>query len=61
MAGQGEPKDVDLAEVQDKIDEARRMAEEDGLLPKEEPEPTWLDPDADGDADLPGPGAHPNL
>jgi hypothetical protein len=59
MAGQGEPKDVDLAEVQDHIDEARRQAEDDGLLPKDEPERTWLDPDADGEAEMPGP--HPNL
>ena len=55
MAGPGEPKDLDLAEVQDRIDEARRRAEDDGLLPKEGPERTWRDPDADGDTDLPGP------
>jgi hypothetical protein len=59
MAGQGEPKDVDLAEVQEKIDEARRRAEEDGLLPDSTPEPTYRDPDADGEPEQPGP--HPNL
>jgi hypothetical protein len=60
MAAQGDdPKDLDLKEVQDHIDEARRKAEEDGLLPDPTPEPTYLDPDADGEAEAPGP--HPNV
>ena len=45
--------DERLDEVQEKIDEARQRAEDDGLLPDEDPEPTFADPDGDGDVEPP--------
>ena len=59
MAAQGDPTDPDLQEVQDDIDDARRQAEEDGILPDSTPERTYLDPDGDGEPDQPGP--HPGI
>ena len=40
-----------LDEVQKEIDEARRQAEEHGTIPDSTPEPTFIDPDADGRID----------
>jgi hypothetical protein len=42
-----------IEEVEEKIDEARRRAEDDGLLPPEDPPRTFADPDGDGDVDPP--------
>jgi hypothetical protein len=38
-----------LDDLGDDIDATRRQAEEDGLLPDSTPEPTFIDPDGDGD------------
>ena len=45
-----DPDQERLERLGDKIDEARHDAEEDGLLPDSTPEPTFKDPDAEGDA-----------
>jgi hypothetical protein len=37
-----------LEDLEQKIDDARRRAEDDGLIPDRDPDPTWADPDADG-------------
>ncbi|MGH9186850.1 MAG: relaxase domain-containing protein [Acidimicrobiales bacterium] len=37
------------------IDQARRQAEEHGTIPDSTPEPTYVDPDADGERDVSGP------
>jgi hypothetical protein len=47
-----EPEDR-ITEVQEKIDEARRRAEADGLLPDPTPQRTFADPDGDGDEEPP--------
>jgi hypothetical protein len=47
-----EPEDR-LDEVQEKIDEARHRAEEDGLIPDPHPKRTFADPDGDGDEEPP--------
>lgn len=39
-----------LDELGDDIEATRRQAEEDGILPDSTPEPTFIDPDGDGDA-----------
>ena len=48
----GDPEDR-IAEVQETIDEARRDAEDDGLVPDPTPKRTFADPDGDGDEDPP--------
>lgn len=40
-----------LDELGERIDAARRDAEEDGLLPDSTPEPTLIDPDPDSSGD----------
>ena len=40
-------------ELQDDIDAARRQAEEHGTLPDLRPDPTFIDPDGDGEPDGP--------
>jgi hypothetical protein len=47
-----EPEDR-IEELDEQIDEARRRAEDDGLLPDSEPDPTFADPDADGETEPP--------
>jgi hypothetical protein len=42
-----------IAEVEETIEEARRQAEEDGLVPDPTPEQTFADPDGDGDVEPP--------
>jgi hypothetical protein len=42
-----------IDELEEKIDEARRRAEDDGLLPESEPKQTFADPDGDGDVEPP--------
>jgi hypothetical protein len=42
-----------VAEVEKTIDEARRRAEDDGLLPDSTPERTFADPDGDGEEEPP--------
>ncbi|MDP1819247.1 MAG: hypothetical protein Q8K58_05060 [Acidimicrobiales bacterium] len=39
----------ELAEVAEDIEQARRQAEEHGTIPDSTPEPTFVDPDADGE------------
>jgi hypothetical protein len=43
--------DEDLDDLKAGIDAARRQAEENGTIPDSTPEPTFIDPDADGDRD----------
>jgi hypothetical protein len=50
--GMAEPEDR-IDELEEKIDEARRQAEDDGLLPGSQPKPSFADPDADGDVEPP--------
>jgi hypothetical protein len=45
--------DERLDEVQEKIDDARRRAEDDGLIPDSDPDPTFADPEGDGHGDTP--------
>lgn len=40
-----------LDELQERIDAARRQAEEHGTIPDTTPEQTFIDPDADGRVD----------
>ena len=50
-----DPSEERLEALGDRIDKARRDAEEDGLLPDSTPEPSFKDPDpddGDGDDDL---------
>jgi hypothetical protein len=42
-----DPSEERLEELGDRIDKARRDAEEDGLLPDSTPEPSYRDPDPD--------------
>lgn len=46
--------DEQLDEVQRDIDAARRQAQEHGTLPPDHREPTFIDPDGDGEEE-PGP------
>jgi hypothetical protein len=46
--------DEELEQVQRDIDDARRQAQEDGTLPPDHPERTFIDPDGDGEPDAPG-------
>lgn len=46
-----------LDDLQRGIDDARTQAEEHGTLPDTTPEPTFADPDGDGDVDEDAPGA----
>jgi len=44
-----EPSEEELEDLGKRIEEAKRDAEEDGLLPEEEPdEPTYADPNPEG-------------
>jgi hypothetical protein len=43
--------DQRLDELGEKIDDARRQAEDHGTIPDSDPEPTFADPDGDGDPD----------
>lgn len=52
-----EPSQERLDELQQDIDAARRKAEEDGTLPNPDHEPTFVDPDGDGEADGGAPAA----
>ena len=47
------PNEERLEELQDDIDRARRQAEEHGTLPDSTPQPTFIDPDGDGEPDRP--------
>ena len=38
-----------IDEVEEKIEDARRQAQEDGLLPDPNPKRTFADPEGDGD------------
>jgi hypothetical protein len=40
-----------LDELDERIKHVRRDAEEDGLLPDSHPQPTFFDPDGDGESD----------
>jgi hypothetical protein len=42
-----------LEELEQTIDDARRRAEDDGLIPDSDPDPTYADPEGDGEADPP--------
>jgi hypothetical protein len=44
-----DPSDERIEELEREIDDARRQAEEHGTLPSDKPEPTYADPDADGE------------
>jgi len=46
-----EPTQERIDELGDRIDDARREAEDDGLLPDSTPEPTLVDPDPDSHGD----------
>lgn len=48
-----EPEEADekLEQVEEDIEAARRQAEEHGTIPDSTPEPTFVDPDADGRID----------
>lgn len=41
-----------LDELGERIEDVRRDAEDDGLLPEEEPDPTFIDPNPDGPDDV---------
>ncbi len=45
--------DDELQQLQDDIDAARRQAEDHGTIPDSDPEPTFADPDGDGDPGTP--------
>ena len=47
------PDDDRLAELQEKIDRVRERAEDDGLLPEDDPKQTFADPDGDGEIEPP--------
>ena len=47
------PDEDRLDELQDTIDRARDKAEDDGVLPADDPEQTFIDPDGDGDVEPP--------
>jgi hypothetical protein len=46
-----DPSEERLEELGERIDKARRDAEEDGLLPDSTPEPSFEDPNPDDDDD----------
>ena len=46
-----DPEQERLDELGDRIDTARRQAEDDGLLTDSTPEPTLVDPDPEGTGD----------
>ncbi len=43
------PDDKQLDELEETIDDARRQAEDHGTIPDSEPEPSFVDPDGDGE------------
>ena len=55
MAADHEDLEQRSEELQEHIDEARRQAQRDGLLPDpEHHRPTFADPDADGETEITG-------
>ncbi len=58
MTNAGEPDQSELDQVERDIEEARRNAEEHGTIPDSTPEPTFIDPDADGDIEDGGDGVN---
>ncbi len=47
------PDDTRIDELEETINDARRQAEDSGSIPDSEPDPTWVDPDGDGDEGAP--------
>ena len=43
------PDDKQIDELEETIDDARRQAEDHGTIPDSEPDPTFVDPDGDGE------------
>ena len=46
-----DPLEERLDQLEENIQQARRQAQEHGTLPPDEPEQTFIDPDADGQID----------
>lgn len=47
------PDDQRIDDLGDTIDEARKQAEDHGTIPDSDPEPTFVDPDGDGEPGSP--------
>lgn len=47
------PDDQRLDELGQQIDDARKQAEDHGTIPDSDPEPTYADPDGDGEEGAP--------
>ncbi len=47
------PDDRQIDELEETIDDARRRAEDHGTIPDSDPDPSWVDPDGDGERETP--------